>query len=205
MLLFPKKDVKSVVMQLLSPILEGKEIRKLCEPVWHWLHLPLYLCLSPALWGSLSPVTFFGLGRWLWLAPFLILWWDRTPAGLSSGYLPLPNGPIWLSCTLLPRCPTCPSPPTSSLTTPLPSPPQPPCVHHVHLATNNGHQTLTCEELAVSPLTRNLSHCLQIEATHWSHFQTQQRDTVGENCWNANIVDLCRLQTAVRWQRLPGQ
>lgn len=109
----------------------------------------------------------------------------------QSGF-PAPSS---LSVQLPHHCPPPPDPP----------PPPPPCVHHVQLATNNGRQTLTCEELIVNPLTPNLSHCFLIETTHWSHFQTQQRDTVGENCWNANIVDFCWLQTAVRWQRLPRQ
>lgn len=92
---------------------------------------------------------------------------------------------------------------------PLPSPPSF-AVHH--LPTNATTPSVArCPDVKLlTDRAANLSRLLPKRGAewwtaHWPHFQTQQRDTVGENCWKANIVDFCRLQTAVRWQRLPRQ
>lgn len=157
------------------------------------VNFPACFCLAllaPFLFpffSRLPSVTYVWFGGLTEIGPHLVLWWDRTPAGLSWGTL----HPIWVQ---LPQ-----SPPAPSALPSLPITPQ---------------QQWTPTPLRTSPSNRRrtkrpiwaISSKERTDRLHTGHtFQTQQRDTVGENGWKANIVDLCWLQTAVRWQRLPRQ
>lgn len=102
-------------------------------------------------------------------------------------------------------CPPLPTPPSFSHSPTPPCSPPPRAVHHPSPCHNKWTETPHTEKAWLNQAA-NLSHFF---LRGWTDRGCEKghifkkRHGVGEDFWKANIADLCRLQTAVRWQRLP--